>query len=367
MKTIKILQQLIQIPSVSGEEGDILKWIFTYISELGFKPEWVGSNVVLKIGGKDSSKCLIFNGHVDTVPAGDESLWQHPPFAGEIQRGKLYGLGASDMKSGDALMLSLIEKYSKEVPSIDLWFHFVIQEETDGAGTGEVMQWFHKNHQREYKQVGGIIGEATGNQDVRIGHKGNIFLKVTTKGQSGHGSKPHQVKHHAVADMYEIAGKLEALVKGWTQEHTDELLGSPSIALFTSFSAGSLQSPNKIPDTAIATFDIRTTPSIHYKAVDIIKDMLAGKRVNIDLAYEPLPYGYTNKDEYIIKVAQKVTKLPLGVNVGSNDLLFFTKYSIACIILGPGTPKNAHSQDEFIEIENLDIYFDYYIKIIEEF
>src|SRR5260221_2046824 len=158
---IHTLQQLISISSISGQEQEIQEWIFEYLLHLKLRPNWVGPNVVVKIPGKDSSKVIIFNGHVDTVGPGDSDEWKYGPLNPKIIGGKMYGLGSTDMKSGVALMLKLTEKYTKIQSPMDLWFHFVVKEETDGSGTKEVMNWFEKNHKNQYTTLAGIIPEPT--------------------------------------------------------------------------------------------------------------------------------------------------------------------------------------------------------------
>lgn len=361
-----ILQKLIQIPSVSGQEEEVQEWIYDYLISLKLKPEWIGPNVVCKIPGVDSSRALIFNGHVDTVNPGDEKSWEYGSLSGKIVDGKMYGLGTTDMKSGDAVMLKLIEKYSLTQPPCAIWFHFVIKEETDGSGTGEVMKWFAKYHQKQYKTLAGVIGEATENKEIRIAHKGNIFLKVTTVGDTGHGAAPEKIKTHAISKMYKIAKELQAIVASWQKKYADKLLGIPTIA-WTSVQGGSATSPNKIADTCVATFDLRTTPQVHEKALELIKKAFAHKKVTIETMYEPLPYGYTNPDEDIVKITQQRTKAKISVSKGSTDLLFFTALKIPAIIFGPGTLGQGHMRNEYIKIKDLDKCLEVYEKIVEKF
>src|SRR5689334_17674936 len=107
MNAQQILQKLISTSSISGHEAEIQTWIYTYLQGLGYTPEHVQENVICKINGADNTKAIIVNGHVDTVDAGDLQAWEVPPLAGEIIDGRIYGLGASDMKSGIAVILLL--------------------------------------------------------------------------------------------------------------------------------------------------------------------------------------------------------------------------------------------------------------------
>ena len=85
-----IIQDLIKISSISGEEQEIQEYIFSYLSKIKLGPFLVGGNVVVKISGQNKKKAVIFNSHVDTVPVGDVTKWEHNPFQGKIVDEKNY-------------------------------------------------------------------------------------------------------------------------------------------------------------------------------------------------------------------------------------------------------------------------------------
>ena len=66
-------------------------------------------NIIGLLKGNGNGKSILLNGHVDTMPAGDESLWKYPPFAARIVGSKLYGNGAADMKAGVAAMIMAVK------------------------------------------------------------------------------------------------------------------------------------------------------------------------------------------------------------------------------------------------------------------
>ena len=115
-----LIQKLIQIKSVSGNEQAIQKFIFSYLINLDLKPAWKQGNVWVKIKGKDGAKALIFNAHVDTVDPGEIKNWSDLPWLGTIKNNKIYGLGASDEKAGAAALLLLAGKLVKNQPVVDV-------------------------------------------------------------------------------------------------------------------------------------------------------------------------------------------------------------------------------------------------------
>lgn len=125
----QMLQTLVSIPSVTGEEdraqeemirilrdlsGEVDAWR-PDVGELKGQAHFPGArvltprlNVVATFPGAASGPVLVLNGHMDTVTAGDEQRWTHPPFGGEVADGKLYGRGASDMKGGLVAILGAL-------------------------------------------------------------------------------------------------------------------------------------------------------------------------------------------------------------------------------------------------------------------
>lgn len=368
MKTEQILQKLISIKSFSGQEDDIQKFIFKFIKSYNFKPFFVDKNVVVKIKGKNAKSALIFNSHVDTVSAGNLALWQNSPFSGFINNGKIYGLGSSDEKASVAISLKLIEIFSKEIPDCDLWITFVVNEEVDGSGTKEFIKWFAKNHINEYKNIVGILGEPTNLKKIEIGHKGNLFIKATAIGDSGHGSQPQKIKKHAIKIIYKLISKLDSEGNFWKKKYKNEFLGIPTISL-TAITGGDVSSPNKFADTCIAVFDIRTTPEVHTQAFDLITKIAKNmdSAIKIEFLYPPAPYGFTSSDEKIVKIAREITNTNLFSSFGSNDMCFFTEAGIPAIVFGAGEPDCIHKPNEYCEIKNLDKCVDIYKEIVKKF
>lgn len=364
-----LIQKLVQIKSVSGGEAVIQKFIFNYLLKLGLNSGWQNNNLWVKIRGKDNSKALIFNSHVDTVAAGDINEWRFDPWQGKIFAGKIYGLGASDEKAGVASLLILAEKLIKIQPDSDVWLQFVINEEVDGSGTKEMMHWFMgKNGPGEsYQQLAGVLVEPTGLKSVEIAHKGNVFIKLTVKGDSGHGSEPEKIKTNAVLVMSRILLKLEQLAKIWSKQYVDPVLGQPTIGIGTSIVAGDPKTPNKFSDSCQATLDIRTVPSLHKKVISEIQKFLELFPVEIDLCYPAAPFGLTDKNEAIVKALLQVKpKLKLKISSGSTDQCFFTKYKIPAVIFGPGEEAQAHKPNEWCYLDKIYQAVKIYATLIQK-
>jgi acetylornithine deacetylase/succinyl-diaminopimelate desuccinylase-like protein len=362
---MELIKKLIQIPSLSGKEEEVKDFLIKLCQKESLPISVAGENLVVKFGNK-RKKLIIFNAHMDTVLPGDLSKWKYPPFgpnSGKEARGKIYGLGASDEKASVVALLLLAKELKNRALPLDVWLTFVVKEETDGSGTQSFLQLFSKEISK-YREVAAIICEPTGLKEIQIGHKGNAFLKITTFGDSGHGSEPEKIKKHAIGKMFEVKQKMAEIAKDLQELHGHKILGKPTIGL-TSISAGDLETPNKFPDSCSATFDVRTIPEIHYKVLNLVKQKL-GREIKVDYIYPPCPCGLTLKCEKIVKMAREVlSEAQITVSNSACDLCFFSQAGIPGIVLGPGEKNVAHRPNEFCYLSKIGEAVQVYKKIID--
>jgi acetylornithine deacetylase len=359
----QVLLKLISIPSASGREGGIRNYVKKYLNDLHFRPRDIEGNLLLKIPGKTNCQSIIFNAHLDTVDVGNLADWKYSPW-GQKVAGKIYGLGSSDEKCTVAVLLKLAEYYSTHQPEIDVWLMWVINEEVDGSGTDQALKWFKAHY--DYSKSAVVLGEPTDLETLEIAHKGNIFIKVTIPGDSGHGSQPISDTSHAVFKMLQWVGQAESIFNGWQAIYKDKLLGSVTIAKMTAIKAGNIQIPNKFPDYCETTFDIRTTPKLTAR---IVQTELAkiSSNAKVDFVYPPVDGGFTQENEAIVKVAKEITNLIPTASTSSNDLGFFTKLGIPGIVFGPGNSSVIHKANEYCDISNLKKCIQIYEKIISDY
>ncbi|MFA5770445.1 MAG: M20/M25/M40 family metallo-hydrolase [Patescibacteria group bacterium] len=363
----KILKQLIQIKSYSGQEKELADFIMAFCQKNDLPAENQDGNIIIKylVGSK---KCLIFNAHLDTVKEGNISSWTYPPFgknAGVTKDNKLYGLGASDDKGGITSLLLLALEYKNKKPLIDLFFTFVVNEEIDGSGTKSFVNYFIDKFVKKYHEVSVIIAEPTNCNSIEIGHRGNIFIKVKTTGNSGHSSNPDKIKIHCIEKMIKVISKIKRLEKEIQTFYFDDVLGYPTICL-TGFNS-SKSSVNKVPSECNTTWDIRTTPLLHDKFMNILEKKL-GKEVVIELIGKPINYGSTEKNSKIVNIFKKiVNNLEIKVSPGSNDMVFFTSLGIPAITFGPGNKEVIHKENEYVELENIKKTFCVYKDLINNY
>src|SRR6202045_2236402 len=130
-KSIAFLQQMIAIPSVTGDEAKIQKFLADYMAKLGlavdvWETDWEElkkhpayrpvdrgyegrPNIVATLQGAGGGRSLLLNGHTDVIPVGGGEGWSDDPWSAKIKNGRIYGRGSADMKSGVASHIMAME------------------------------------------------------------------------------------------------------------------------------------------------------------------------------------------------------------------------------------------------------------------
>jgi len=203
----RLLAQLLRLDSqvidygATGREGPARAFVADHLRSLGLEPDVFEPdngrlgryydhvdghdytdrpNVVAVWNGSGGGRSLILNGHVDTVPPGDESRWRHGPFSGDVKDGEIYGRGAADMKGGLAALLCAVEALIRSGVRLkgDLIVQSVVDEEGDGNGTLACCD-------RGFRADGALIAEPT-DFDVVPAFPGVSILELVVQGRAGH-------------------------------------------------------------------------------------------------------------------------------------------------------------------------------------
>lgn len=192
MSALEILQDLLRIPSYSGQEGPIQQHIKDLFTESGINAIFQDENLVVHLEGIDTTRAFIFNSHVDVVHVANEAKWTHGPWSADVVDRRVYGRGASDMKSGVAASIETAKvlAQAKDLPC-DVWFTYVVKEEEDGSGTKSFAKWFRdKDYTKQYREIAAVFTEPTNLDMAQYCHRGNFFIQATIDGDAGHVSRP---------------------------------------------------------------------------------------------------------------------------------------------------------------------------------
>ncbi|MFY2787510.1 M20 family metallopeptidase [Rhodococcus sp. MALMAid1271] len=277
---------------------------------------------------------LMFACHVDTVPAGDLSNWQFDPFAADVENGVLRGRGTSDMKAGlVAATAAVLDAFEGGVPAALL---LTSDEEIGSLGA------LAARHAVTECSVGAVVvPEATGNR-VHLGHRGALWLDITTKGVAAHGSTPHRGES-AIMKLVDVLAR----ARDELPVATDAFLGTETfnVGLIDGGSA-----PNIVPDTAHVVVDHRTVGD----GSELLSWWREQPEVDRVDARIDLPGVRTDGGNIWI------SELPHSV--AREPVTYFTDASIIAaaapgapiVVWGPGTPALMHAADETVAIDELD-------------
>ncbi|KKI92119.1 acetylornithine deacetylase [Bacillus sp. SA1-12] len=309
-------------------------------------------NVLARLKGNQPGPTLLYNGHLDVVPAG--SGWSVDPFAGLIRDGKVFGRGAADMKSGVAAMIytAIILKRMGTPFAGELILFFNVDEERENIG---MLHFLKGNITADYT----IIGEPT-ELEICIAHKGVARYRLHTKGTSQHAAKVKGADN-AIHKMAEIISNLAKLDKK-ISEKEDPLLGNGSLTI-TEIKGGT--APNMVPEKCIIEIDRRVLPGDTKESVknEIRQALGANSKLKMEYELEEylfLPASSIPKDHVLVenlaKVCEKVNKEEAKIKVfeATCEAPFFSVHKgIPTVIFGPGSLKQAHVIDEYVEVNEL--------------
>jgi putative selenium metabolism hydrolase len=232
---VAFTQELVRIPSVTGEEGDAARAVLAKIEEIGLDEAWIDGigNVIGVLKGDGKGPNVMLNTHLDIVPAGRRENWRYDPFGAEIdQEGNIFGRGTVDIKGGTAAHIYAM-KLLKDIRDIqgitlpgDVIFSAVVFEE---AAECLGMQYLCEVTLPE-KNLGFdvcYIAEPTHGL-VMLGHRGKVEIVVTTRGETAHSSTPW-AGVNALQLMVPVLDHIFNMMPGGFSDHPE--LGKPSITV----------------------------------------------------------------------------------------------------------------------------------------
>jgi succinyl-diaminopimelate desuccinylase len=379
------LQALIRCPSVTPAEGGALSALEAMLAPLGFKVERVVAraegtpdveNLYARIGS--GGPHLMFAGHTDVVPPGNEADWSHPPFAAEISDGMLFGRGAVDMKGGIACFVAAVARHIEKHGAPEGSISFLITGDEEGPainGTDKLLQWAADKGE---KWDACLVGEPT-NPDVlgdmiKIGRRGSLSGRITVQGVQGHSAYPH------LADN-PIRGLLQ-LTHALMDEPFDHGTTNfpPSNLEVTTIDTGN-PAVNVIPAKATAAFNIRfndtwTADSLQSEIIRRLEAAAAegslrpGRdpvRYEIVWNERPSHVFLTRNDALIESLSLAVEKITgrrpaLSTTGGTSDARFIKDY---CPVVEFGlVGQTMHMVDERVSVEDLETLTNIYGSFI---
>jgi LysW-gamma-L-lysine carboxypeptidase len=345
-QAVRFLTNLLGIYSPSGKEQSIANFLATQMKQMGFEVgiDTIG-NVIGVVG--DGKPVILLCGHMDTVAG-------HVPL--RVEEGKIYARGAVDAKGPLAAMIMAALAASKEHSfKGKILVASVVEEEATSRGVRHLIT---EGIQADYA----IFGEPSGVENITIGYKGQIQLKIVIKTETGHASTPW-LYDNALEKAYELWKKIRSACAFPSMDPKETPFTSITVCLVKMVGG---QGDSVIPFEAEMKLDVRvpiqfTTAQVYDKMVKIIGNYQnANPKVDIDMsildAVEPFEANKASPLVHALSVSvRKVTgkTATLLRKTGTGDMnLLGNVMRLPIVTYGPGDSHLDHTLDEHIKIDD---------------
>ena len=380
--TLNLAEQLISRPSVTPEDAGCLQLLTERLQPLGFVCEpmdsgpaefrvqnlWSKRPVAPAQQAQAAIKTIVFAGHTDVVPTGPLAQWKSDPFIPTHRDGKLYGRGASDMKTSIAAFVVAVEEFLAATPAPLLNIAFLLTSDEEGPsvdGTKVVVEQLKaRGETMDYCIVGEPTAVKRTGDMIKNGRRGTLSGKLTVRGIQGHIAYPHLARnpiHEAVPALAELAA---------TRWDEGNAFFQPTSWQMSNIHGGTGAS-NIIPGAVVIDFNFRfcteSTAEGLKKRVHTVLD-------RHDLEYElqwtlgGQPF-LTTPGDLVEAVQQAIAAEPgltteLSTTGGTSDGRFIATICPQVVELGPPN-ASIHKIDEHIAIADIEPLKNIYRRTLE--
>jgi succinyl-diaminopimelate desuccinylase len=385
---VENLANLIRCPSVTPAEGGALGALQAMLASAGFSVERPVfsedgtpdvENLYARLSGNGPH--LMFAGHTDVVPPGDEASWRHPPFSAAVEKGEMYGRGAVDMKGGIACFVAAVARHVQKHGKLQGSVSLLITGDEEGPsinGTAKLLEWAAG---RGEKWDAAIVGEPTNPEQlgdmIKIGRRGSISGIVTVNGVQGHAAYPHLAENPVRGIVTLVDALLSPAYDGGTADF------QPSNLEVTTIDVGN-PAVNVIPAKATAAFNIRfndtwTAETIQAEIHNRL-DRAAGRsklrpgretRIDYELTWRDRPSPvFLTRDEKLVETLsgsiRAVTgrKPGLSTSGGTSDARFIKDF---CPVVEFGlVGRTMHMVDERVALADIETLTRIYERFLQD-
>ncbi|MBQ3103112.1 MAG: YgeY family selenium metabolism-linked hydrolase [Oscillospiraceae bacterium] len=368
---VEFAAKLIHQKSYSGEEKGVVRELENYMLENGFDMVMGDhyGNVIGKIVGKRPGPKVLFDGHIDTVPVANPAAWTRDPFGAEIEDGKMYGRGTSDMKGSVAAFVTAAANFAKDTGKDfagEIYCAGVVHEECfEGVAARSISNIVKPDYV--------VIGEAT-ECNLKIGQRGRAEIVVETFGVPAQSANPDK----GVNAVYAMCKVVEAIRSLEPSEHP--VLGKGILEL-TDIKSAPYPGASVVPSYCRATYDRRllvgdTKESVLAPIQALLDELMAkDPTVKAKVSYavgEEICYNgnkitgerffpgwlYDENDAFVQDVLAEIRAIGYDPEITqysfcTNGSHYAGEAGIKTFGLGPSRENLAHTDDEYVELEEL--------------
>lgn len=374
MSVVDLLREMVSINTVNSNysstrfpESPLTAYLEKAARDAGFEtrrmavPEQ-GENLIVTHRVSPDAPWLMFESHLDTVVVDGMTI---DPFGARIESGRMWGRGTCDTKGTGAAMFCALRRYAAEGGPNNIAIAFTVDEEYGMTGVRALVRGWKT---LGFAPMGVIVGEPTRLRPI-IAHNGAVRWRIVTQGVAAHAADPSKGRS-AISDMMRVVDALESrYVPSLTARH--DLTGKAQCSV-NQIKGGS--QINITPAECEVRIDRRVVPGENaaevLPAVAALLDGVRAGRPGMELEQHLLfacPPLTTRNNAALLKVIQAALSnrgldgspagVPYATDAGDLDVA-----GIPAIVLGPGDIAQAHTKDEFIELDQLhrgvEVYFE---------
>jgi len=368
--TLSLLVDLVQRDSVTPDDKGCQQLVATRLHALGFNIEHMRhadvDNLWARIG--TAEPLLVFAGHTDVVPVGDQSDWSHQPFSAAIEDGFLYGRGAADMKGSVAAMVTAIERFVESGQIMDGSIALLLTSDEEGPavnGTSKVVEALHaRNEAMHYCIVGEPTSVTQLGDTIKNGRRGSLSAKLIVQGKQGHVAYPH-LADNPVHKSFRLLDELVSIE--W--DKGDENFPATTLQI-SNISAGT-GAGNVIPGALTVDFNLRYSPAISIAQIQSQVDELIEKHnIEAEIAWHDSAAPFLTPTGSLTDAMRDAINSVVSVDAkldtggGTSDGRFIAKTCPQVIEFGP-LNATIHQTNERINCEDINSLSIIYEKLLE--
>ena len=386
-RTLQLTEQLISLPSVTPEDAGCLELLTDALKPMGFACERLDSGPadfrVQNLWAKHASAqttsaqgaietdrpVLVFAGHTDVVPPGPLKEWNSPPFVPTHRNGRLYGRGASDMKTSIAAFVVALEEFLKGTPEPAFDIALLLTSDEEGPsidGTKVVVEELRKRGERlDWCIVGEPTSVKRTGDMIKNGRRGTMSGKLTVNGVQGHIAYPQLARnpiHEALPALAELAATV------WDRGNDF----FPPTSWQISNIHGGTGASNVIPGHVVIDFNFRfCTESSADSLQQRVHEVLERHGVEYSLVWTIGGQPFLTTPGTLVKAVQAAIKDETGLDTelsttgGTSDGRFIAQICAQVIEVGPPN-ASIHKIDENIAVADIEPLKNIYRKTLEQ-
>jgi len=370
-RTLLLTEELIALDSVTPHDKGCQERLKELLAPLGFSCETIESHGVTNLWARKgtTSPVFVFAGHTDVVPSGPEQQWQSAPFVPTRRDGKLYGRGASDMKTSIAAMVVACEEFIAAHPDHKGSIAFLITSDEEGPAVDGTVVVCERLEERGETLDYCLVGEPTSvhvlGDTIKNGRRGSLSGHLVIKGIQGHIAYPHLARnpiHQAAPALAELAAEV------WDEGNE---YYAPTSWQISNIVAGT-GANNVIPGSLSLDFNFRFSTASTADGLEArVHAILDRHGLDYDLQWTLSGQPFLTPKGLLSDILCNAIQDELGVQTelsttgGTSDGRFIARICPQVIEFGPPN-ASIHKIDEHIELRYIDPLKNIYRRTLEQ-